>query len=328
MDLGQHLPFSNLSDTDFINVIQNDTHMYPLSVISSLIFSNSDFNITNHDIDHLYEAIVPQPECDYVFPADELYHNFPNNSLKILSYNINSIPQHLESFFDQCLNLSGVKLDVIGLCETRLNDSICNLYNLENYSSFFQNKSTHSGGVCLYLHNKFQGVKINNACFQLGHIDSLFIEILKPFKFVVGMVYRPPNSSFNDFLESMENILEVITNSNSDCYIMGDYNINLLHNNDNVINYINLFYSYNFFQTIIKPTRVTSHSATLIDHFWTNNMNNYIKSGILYMSISDHFPVYSVFSMPGHNDAPYVYFRKRICDDDKIKAFKKKIEKA
>lgn len=85
------------------------------------------------------------------------------------------------------------------------------------------------------MHNNFQGVKINNACLQLPHIESLFIEILKPFNFVIGMTYRPPNSSFSDFLESMENILELLSNFKSMCYIMGDYNINLLNHNEKLL---------------------------------------------------------------------------------------------
>lgn len=327
MEIEQYFPFSNLSDTEFISVIQGDNHLYPLSVLNSLVFSNSEDNITNHNVEHLSEPIMPQPECDYIFCTDELQHNFLNNSLKIFSYNISSVPQHLDSFFEQCFNPSGVQVDVVGLCETRLNDNICNLYTLDNYSSFFQNKSTLSGGVCIYLYKNFQGVKISNACLQLPHIETLFIEILKPFRFIVGVVYRPPNSSFSDFLESMENILELLSNLKTECYLMGDYNINLLKTNDNLTNFTNLFYSYGLFQTITKPTRVTHRSATLIDHIWTNNANNYIKSGILYTSISDHFPVYSLFLLPDHNVTSYVNISKRIYSEDKVKAFKDDLKK-
>lgn len=43
--------------------------------------------------------------------------------------------------------------------------------------------------------------------------------------------------------------------------------------------------TYSYFQTITKPTRVTSKSATVIDHVWSNNMKNDIKSGILYVYV-------------------------------------------
>ena len=73
---------------------------------------------------------------------------------------------------------------------------------------FFHNKSTQSGGLAIYLNNKFQGVKISNMCLQLRHIETLFIKISQPSEFIIGMVYRPPNSIFNDFTESIEDILQ------------------------------------------------------------------------------------------------------------------------
>ena len=77
---------------------------------------------------------------------------FPSDSLKICSYNINSVPQHLD---EQCLSTFCVDFDVIGLCETRLNDNISNLYRLENYLPYHQIKSTQNGGLAIYLHSKF-----------------------------------------------------------------------------------------------------------------------------------------------------------------------------
>ena len=61
---------------------------------------------------------------------------------------------------------------------------------------------------------------------------------------------------------------------------------------------------YNFYAAINKPTRITSHSATLIDHIWTNNFENYKSSGIIYTSISDPFPVVTTFSIDNNNYYP------------------------
>ena len=72
MDIEHNFPFSNLNDAEFINAIQSDNHMYPLSIINSLVFSNSDSIVSNHTVDHLNEPIVPQLECDYIFSTHEL----------------------------------------------------------------------------------------------------------------------------------------------------------------------------------------------------------------------------------------------------------------
>lgn len=50
-------------------------------------------------------------------------------------------------------------------------------------------------------------------------------------------------------------------------------------------------------------------------------MNNSIKNSILYTSVSDHFSVYSVFSMPNH-DTSYIHMTKRLYNNDDIKTFK------
>lgn len=82
-----------------------------------------------------------------------------------------------------------------------------------------------------------------------------------------------------------------------ECYIVGDFNINILENSDNTQHFLNLLYSFSYFPVINKPTRVTELSATIMDHIWTNDMNGYKSSGISYNSISDHFPVFSSFSV-------------------------------
>lgn len=79
--------------------------------------------------------------------------------------------------FLQFLNPSGVQIDIVGLCGTLLNDNVSNLYKVNNYSTFFQNKSTQSGGIRTYLHNQFQDEEISSDSFQSQHTKSLFIEI-------------------------------------------------------------------------------------------------------------------------------------------------------
>ena len=59
--------------------------------------------------------------------------------------------------------------------------------------------------------------------------------------------------------------------------------------------FIDLMYSDSLIPTITKPTRVTSHSATLIDNIFCNNiLNEQALSGILYTDISDHHPIFYI----------------------------------
>ena len=45
---------------------------------------------------------------------------------------------------------------------------------------------------------------------------------------------------------------------------------------------------------INRPTRITCHSASLIDNIFTNNFDNLVVNGLLYADISDHLPIFSI----------------------------------
>ena len=97
---------------------------------------------------------------------------------------------------------------------------------------------------------------------------------------------RPPGK--NDFVKNHEetftgcNILE-----NQECYLLGDFNINLLHNGKNIFGkqrytsrlkslpsltqeYLDFGYSYSLEHLISVPTIIMESTATLIDHVLTN----------------------------------------------------------
>ncbi|XP_069970021.1 uncharacterized protein [Penaeus vannamei] len=166
------------------------------------------------------------------------------------------------------------------------------------YTPFFNNVSTDHGGVAIYISDSLQGTILHDLSVQFPHMETIFLKIqTNDERFLVGMVYRPPNSSTQAFYDSFSEILEHITLLNIPCYIMGDFNHNLLRfENRSVHDFITLMYSHMFYPTITKPTRVSATSATLIDHIWSNNLESYHSSGIIYSNISDHFPVISTFT--------------------------------
>ena len=45
---------------------------------------------------------------------------------------------------------------------------------------------------------------------------------------------------------------------------------------------------------ITKPTRITAHSAMLIDNIFTNNTAVSSKNGLIISDISDHLPIFPI----------------------------------
>ena len=79
---------------------------------------------------------------------------------------------------------------------------------------------------------------------------------------------------------------------------MGDFNVNLIsyQNHHLTGQFLDRMYCNMFFPLITRPSRITSHTATLIDNIFVNNFFERSRSGLLFTGISDHLPFFSIHS--------------------------------
>ena len=101
------------------------------------------------------------------------------------------------------------------------------------------------------------------------------IPIQKQTNIVIGCLYR--HSSQNQlnrtcFYDALKVTLEKFNNDRCEVLITGDINIDLYkYNVDNdTSDYLDMLLNLGFLPIITKATRITDHSATLIDHICTN----------------------------------------------------------
>ena len=115
--------------------------------------------------------------------------------------------------------------------------------------------------------------------------------------------------------------------------LIGDFNICLLHENNDSNMFRNIMQSNSLFPTILEPTRVATITRdgqqvvteSLIDNIFVNDSLSY-NSGIILCDISDHYPVF--ISIPCksaifNNDTFEVKYR--LNDDFSIRKFKSAI---
>ena len=87
-------------------------------------------------------------------------------------------------------------------------------------------------------------------------------------------MYRAPKTEIEQLNEFISNFCQ--NTRNETVYLYGDFNIDILeHDTTNITNnFIDHLYSFGLRPLITRPTRITSHSKTLIGNIFTTNLSN------------------------------------------------------
>ena len=177
-------------------------------------------------------------------------------------------------------------------------------------------KSGKGGGLLTFVNKRLCGSADDIVNFNSGiktNTTSEFLITKVPVNKNVSMpntvmiinVYRSPSSNANKFLELLEENLNLLRNQGSKTIILaGDFNIDLINFGKDEISksLINLTASYGLAQIISRFTCVTDHSATLIDHIYTNKVEKIICSNVVTFDLSDHLGAYIEISIDPQYD--------------------------
>jgi hypothetical protein len=203
--------------------------------------------------------------------------------------------KHLQ--LETILNALSNSFDILCLQETWLvDDADVSLLQLPNYQFLWKGASASShGGVALYIKNNIQ-YSIMPTSIDSSLWEGIFVEIKTTSlhkDIIIGSVYRPPHNMSEDrmnFIEEFSQTLQSFHHNNTDLYIAGDYNFDLLKisHNTSTLHYFTSITSSGLDPLITLPTRITDNSHTLIDNIFTNSPQSTSLSGILTTQISDH----------------------------------------
>ena len=172
--------------------------------------------------------------------------------------------------------------DFIGVTEVLECDRDTRL-KLPGYHSLitFTRNDDNRGGVGLFVSENITFNVRDDLSVFIPHIyESLFIEIdtseNNHDKNIIGLIYRPntqPKADIDIFSSTLQDIMDIINNEKKSCLLMGDFNIDLLkynlHNKTN--DFVDSIFGKGFLPQILKPTRITQSTATLIDHIYSND---------------------------------------------------------
>ena len=200
------------------------------------------------------------------------------------------------------MSLERTKAAVIGITECKLDEFIFQSeIEIDNYDLLRCDRSRNGGGVACYVRSDISYVQKD---FFPNVIENIFFEILLPktTPITIGFMHRPPIQT--NFLEILNMAFEKVDIDKNEIYILGDFNINMYHNNryivrdDNTIsskflshdikNYHQFCTMHGLKQLIQSPTRVTCSTSTLIDHILTSAPSRVSQKGVINVGVSDH----------------------------------------
>ena len=196
----------------------------------------------------------------------------------------------------QLLSDLNYSFNIISLSETwinKYNEPICN-FDLPGYSFYSQPSTQRAGGVGLFIKNdmKFSVRHDLTSCSDESEVLWIEIESDLDSNLLCGVVYRHPSSNLENFLNKFYSVIGKINEENKLCLVSGDFNINLLNYDNHPLteDFINTLNSFFLEPHILKPTRITNHSSTLIDNIFFNSIEYQTVSGNLLYDLTDHLP--------------------------------------
>ena len=253
--------------------------------------SDSNFNyFTTHDF-HVNKDIS---DC------------LSNNAFSFLNCNIRSIQANIDNLINMLSELY-FPLSVVGLTETKLKidqEEILNI-NIPGYNFLSQPSPSNAGGVGVFVKNGISYSCRQDLSLVKEGYESLWIEIQNDAEHntICGIIYRHPHGKFHDplkhsFMIHLNTVIETIHRENKYCVILGDFNLDLLkfESHPGTNDFLNTLVSSYFQPQILQPTRITDHSATLIDNIFFNSLEHFRISGNLIYDLTDHLPNFLVVS--------------------------------
>ena len=291
-------------------------------------------DITNMDgsIDPEINLLNKISAESYYYDDEALNNTLKNNEgLSIFHFNARSLNANFGSI-DMYLSQLDSNPDIITISETWFSEHTnISTFNIRGYNmDCVSREDCKGGGVAIYIKQDLRYKKLESKCLSIADcFECINVKILlKGSKnIIIACIYRKPDSKIDEFTIKLEELYGNLRN-NKIVYITGDINIDLFKHESHYQTkyFIDTMYSMGLYPLITKPSRITGHSATLIDNIFTNEAKHENISGLIINDITDHLPIFTIFKykIKKHIDKSIVQQRK--IDNECLNKLKNELE--
>ena len=216
-----------------------------------------------------------------------------NRGLKCIYQNIRSLSGKVDEL-RVVINDSKSGIHIIAITETWLDKKIEDAeVDIPGYKIYRKDRDADGGGVAVYVRNDLSVIRREDL--EDPNLEGLWLEITLPKSrgFLLGLYYRPPDSSDyldGDFMARFTDVAELASSEGKEILLVGDFNCDFSAKRltSGCKQLKSLFRTLSVTQLIDSPTRITKDTSTLLDLIATNCPQNISKSGVISSGFSDH----------------------------------------
>ena len=241
--------------------------------------------------------------CNYVDIDDSVDIICTDNDLKVIFLNIRGLLNkqiELSHLLYHCLG--NQKVDVVILAKIWHMPQNVNRISLPGYVFHGKPQPNRVGGGVGFLINDQLSYKVRpDLEIASKQVEHSVVDIkLKHKTVTLNAIYRPPNTNQDIFITWFHELHDKLMDNKCKDFVMGlDHNMDLLKHDQNSKTQL-LFESMldrHMMPCIMKPTRITKDTATLIDNILlSRELHAKQLSGIIISDISDHLPCLVIIS--------------------------------
>lgn len=214
-------------------------------------------------------------------------HGLTNsNTLSYMVLNVRSLRNKF-NILETKLNSLKRKVSFLVFTEIWLNSDEVNLYKLIGYNLYSKcNDNYAAGGVIVYVDDEIQDIGLVE--YEMKSADCLILNVrLGNLIFSLVALYRLHKFTKEEFLIEFNCLLAIVK---SNCFILGDFNLNLLCSDSHVQHFTDLLSNHSFVPLVNQCTHVGNNSNSCIDNVIVRYRDlNVFDIKIVKMGLSDHY---------------------------------------
>ena len=209
------------------------------------------------------------------------------------------------------------------ICVSDIGNHDFELLGYMRYKFAHQHDKVKGKGVAIYVNFRsiFYAQGRDDLALHIDECDDLWLETNYWFfpSFVIGVIYRNPRTKkdkIEDFRDRLQTTISKIKHENKLFYILGDINLNMLKQTNQMFEYCQMLAHEDCNLLITRVTReVEGEEPGILDHIYTNSTQERVTSSVIKtLDVSDHYPVYCLidYTTQTWQDKQNIYSEKKI----------------